>query len=199
MPTALLSPHNKEGLGDFAYDLLMLGYNLLGSAEAAKHLNECGVPTRDIAELVGPPILGGRAAMLSPEIYAALVADDSLEDRAELVRIRMPRIDLVYVNLHPLMKETVSPGMLVAKTDIDGLMLLHSAIRGRRLVLSSSGQFPLVLKYIRDQSQPQQGANEHERFISWLVWQAEAAVARYCHISANYRCEHAQTAYRFMP
>src|SRR5690349_1398762 len=103
--TALLSAYDKTGLEEFAFKLVSLGWNLLGSAGTAKYLNEKGIKTRDVAEIVGPPILGHRVVTLSRELHAALLATESVEDQAELDRLGVPRIDLVYVNLYPLEAE----------------------------------------------------------------------------------------------
>ena len=102
MPTALLSAYDKQDLAPFAQSLRALGWTLLASAGTAKYLKEQRIPTHDIAKFVGPPILGHKVVTLSREIHAALLADDSPEERIELAKIGIPKIDLGYVNLYPL-------------------------------------------------------------------------------------------------
>ena len=200
MPTALLSAHSKHpDLISFAQSLRALDWDILASAGTAKYLNGERVPARDIAELVGPPILGHKVVTLSREIHAALLADDSPEDQAELVRIGVPRIDLVYVNLYPLVEEVANPNRtlqsVIKKTDIGGPTLLRSAAKGRRFVLCDRAQISEILDYLMEQLQSPKSPGEHERFISSLVWRAEVMVARYCRVSADYHYGYAETRY----
>ena len=198
MPTALLSAYDKQDLAPFAQSLRALGWTLLASAGTAKYLKEQRIPTHDIAEFVGPPILGHKVVTLSREIHAALLADDSPEERIELAKIGIPKIDLVYVNLYPLVEEVVKTSCtlksVIEKTDIGGPTLLRSAAKGRRFVLCTREQFPLVLEYILEQSQSPKAPDpdQHEKFISSLVWYAEAMVARYCHVSADWHYSYAE-------
>jgi phosphoribosylaminoimidazolecarboxamide formyltransferase / IMP cyclohydrolase len=192
MPTALLSAYDKTGLESFAIGLRELGWNLLGSAGTAKYLNERGVDTRDVAELVGPPILGHKVVTLSREIHAALLANETPEEQAELERIGMPRIDLVYVNLYPLGEEIDKHdhtfASVIEKTDIGGPPMLRSAAKGRRIVLHSKGQLPRILETLKTLREGLRfaGNARHDRFISMLVASAEREVSMYCALSADY-------------
>ena len=196
MPTALLSAYDKRDLTSFAQSLRALDWDILASAGTAKYLNECGVPTRDVAELVGPPILGHKVVTLSREIHAALLADDSPEERAELARIGVPKIDLVYVNLYPLAEEVGNPSCtlksVIEKTDIGGPTLLRAAAKGRRFVLCDREQISEILDYLMEQLEASKSPDEHERFISSLVWRAETVVAKYCRVSADWHYNYAE-------
>ncbi len=184
MPTALLSAYDKTDVTEFARALVDLGWDILASAGTAKHLNEGGVPARDVAEIVGPPILRHKVVTLSREIHAALLADESEEERAELARIGVPRIDLVYVNLYPLEDEIANPNRTLAsvleKTDIGGPTMLRSAAKGRRIVICKPVHLEIVIDRIR------QGSAWDPRFISFLVAEAEGRVAQYCKTSRQF-------------
>ena len=138
MRTALLASYEKDTtllrLGKMLKDA---GWSLLGSAGTAKYLIENGVACRDVAELVGAPILGHRVVTLSRELHAGLLSTDA--DTAELQRLNVSRIDLVYVTLYPLEQAIAAgnPTDVIEKTDIGGPTLLRSAAKGRRIVLSS--------------------------------------------------------------
>ncbi len=190
MPIALLSAYDKGGLEDFARALKKLGWSLLGSAGTAKFLNEKGITTQDVAELVGPPILGHKVVTLSREIHAGLLADNSPEEQAELDRLGIPRIDLAYVNLYPLAEEVGKKTTLASvleKTDIGGPTMLRAAAKGRRFVLHAKYQMEVVLNYLTKRER-QEAVNqvEHERFISSLVSSAELEVSHYCRLSSDY-------------
>ena len=45
---ALLSTYNKEGIADFAKELIDLGWNIVASAGTAKVLADAGVEVRDV-------------------------------------------------------------------------------------------------------------------------------------------------------
>lgn len=184
-PVAFLSAFDKTGLDRFANQLVELGWDLLASAGTAKYLAEKGIKARDVAEIVGPPILRHRVVTLSREIHAALLATNSQEDQAELDRLGIQRIDLVYVNLYPLVEEILKSnstlGSVIEKTDIGGPTLLRSAAKGRRIVLCSCFQFDPVLKYISGEYK-----GSHDMFISGLVSIAEIVVSKYCESSAIY-------------
>src|SRR3989338_5800330 len=150
--TALLASYTKdEPLVRLGKMLAGAGWALLGSAGTAKYLNDNGIECRDVAEIVGAPILGHRVVTLSREIHAGLLSRD--EDAAELEKLGVPRIDLVYVTLYPLEKTIAdtssSPNDVIDKTDIGGPTLLRAAAKGRRLTLSNSAQIDALETFIK--------------------------------------------------
>lgn len=181
MKTALLASYEKDAA------LLHLGkllagadWSLMGSAGTAKYLAENGVSCRDVAEIVGAPILGHRVVTLSRELHAGLLATDA--DGAELEKLGVPRIDLVYVTLYPLehaIQSNASPTEIIEKTDIGGPTLLRAAAKGRRITLSSPSQIEEFEKHL--------GANDFsEKYIVSLAAAAERRVAEYVATSASY-------------
>ena len=187
MKTALLSAYDKNGLAPFARQLAERGWQILASSGTARHLAEQGIASRDVSEIVGEPILGHRVVTLSREIHAALLATETAEDQAELLRLGVPRIDLVYVNLYPLREEIARPGATIAsvieKTDIGGPTLLRSAAKGRRIVLTRHEDLDDAIAFI-DETHPL--SRSPERFISRLAAIAEREVSAYCAASAAY-------------
>ncbi|MDP3948365.1 MAG: hypothetical protein Q8Q17_00250 [bacterium] len=183
--TALISVYDKNGIIDFAYELIALGYDIIGSRGTAKTLKDAGVRgvIKDVAEFVGEPILGHRVVTLSREIHAALLSRDTEEDNAELKKIGIPRIDLVYVNLYPL-KETIDVGgnyeEVIEKTDIGGPTMLRSAAKGGRIVISCVEDRKKVINWL------QCGEPDSINFRKWLAGKAELAVSDYCRVSAMY-------------
>src|SRR3989338_9340028 len=133
--TALITSYEKnEAVVRLAKTLTKNGWNILGSAGTTSYLKGHGIACKDVADIVGPPILGHRVVTLSREIYAGLLATTDA-DFAELERLHIARIDLVYVNLYPLEKETqnpqATPESVLEKTDIGGPTLLRAAAQGR--------------------------------------------------------------------
>ena len=186
MKTALLTSYEKDAalvrLGKMLTDA---GWTLLGSAGTAKYLNENGVACRDVAEIVGAPILGHRVVTLSRELHAGLLSTDA--DAAELEKLGVPRIDLVYVTLYPLEKTITGGGAaeeVIEKTDIGGPTLLRAAAKGRRVVLSSAEQLDEFEKHLT-------GNSFDDKYLVSLAAAAERRVAKYVAASADY-WEHQQ-------
>lgn len=185
MKTALLASYEKDAnvlrLGKMLTDA---GWGLLGSAGTARYLNENGIKCQDVAEIVGPPILGHRVVTLSRELHAGLLSTD--KDEMELRQLGVPRIDLVYVTLYPLEEATANPAStpqdIIEKTDIGGPTLLRSAAKGQRLALTSPKQLDLLDAWLKG------GEDEQAR---WKLMQqfaaaAERRVADYISTSASY-------------
>lgn len=192
--TALLAAYEKNAeLEQFALGLTTLGYDLLGSAGTARFLNEKGITIRDVADVVGEPILGHRVVTLDRRIYAALLARyGNEEDLAELERLGVPLIDLVFVTLYPLGDELANPELtfdsVIEKTDIGGPTLLRAAAKGGRIVVSSPAQFDRVLEVLgssRD-ANPWREAGFMRQFLSGLAAEAEQCVAEYAALSARF-------------
>ena len=184
MKTALLSSYKKnDSLVRLAKLLQAHQWDLLGSAGTVKYLSENGIPCRDVADIVGPPILGHRVVTLSRELHAALLSTDA--DAEELALLNVPRIDLVYVTLYPLteaIESGASPAEVIEKTDIGGPTLLRSAAKGGRLALSHSAQIDALEAWLTE------GATESSRgqLVIRLRAEAERRVANYVAASADY-------------
>jgi phosphoribosylaminoimidazolecarboxamide formyltransferase/IMP cyclohydrolase len=181
MNTALLASYEKDAaLTRLGKMLTEAGWGLLGSAGTAKYLNENGIACRDVAGIVGAPILGHRVVTLSRELHAGLLSTDA--DAAELEKLGAPRIDLVYVTLYPLEATTAANGTpeeVIEKTDIGGPTLLRAAAKGRRIVLSSAQQIDEFEKHLTD-------GTCNEPYLTKLAAVAERRVADYVATSASY-------------
>ena len=189
MPTALLSVYHKEGIVEFATQLLELGWDLLASGGTARVLIEAGLRVRDVAELVGgEAILGHRVVTLSREVHAALLATDSAKDVAELKQLGIPRIELVCVDLYPLEKaigaQDATAESVIEKTDIGGPTMLNSAAKGRRIVICDPADRQRVINLLGGGD-----ADAIEFFRSALIAKAYMTVAEYLLLSARFHSE----------
>lgn len=188
MKRALLASYEKDqNLLDLANLLRSHEWSLLGSAGTAKFLGEHGIPCRDVAEIVGPPILEHRVVTLARKIHAALLSTPN--DTAELERLGVRPFGIVYVTLYPLeqtIKNGGSPEEVIEKTDIGGPTLLRAAAKGRRLVLSSPGQIAELKKWFDEGER----AADKERLITKFVAAAERRSAEYIASSAEYWEKH---------
>ncbi len=184
MKTALLASYGKdEPLLKLGKLLQENGWQLLGSAGTAKYLGQNGIPCRDVADIVGPPILGHRVVTLARKVYAALLATP--EDFGELDKINVQPISLVYVTLYPL-EETIakggSPEEVIEKTDIGGPTLLRAAAKGRRLTLSNPAQIDELEAWMKGGCKDE----AREKLVTRFAAAAERRVADYVGASASY-------------
>lgn len=189
--TALLSVFYKDGIVDFARALVELGWSILASGGTAKALQEGGIEVRDIAEIVGKPILGHRVVTLSREVHAMLLAQDTPEDNAELAEMGLSRIDLVCVDLYPLedaiAKEGATRGSIIEMTDVGGPTMLHSAAKGERIVICDPVDRFEVIAQLQAGDQFQVGETISPKFKDYLAAKADATVARYCLAASRWR------------
>lgn len=188
MKNALLSVYNKQGVDEFARQLIALDFKIYASGGTARHLRAAGVNVTDISTLVGGgPMLGHRVVTLSREIHAGLLARlDSFDDMSEVAKQNIPLIHLVCVDLYPLEAEMRREGStiesIIEMTDIGGPALLRSAAKGRRIVIADRSDWAEVLSRL-----------EHFKgdlpleYRDRLAARAEYVVAEYCLASAKAR------------
>lgn len=187
--TALISVYDKTGIIEFALELINLGWCLLASGGTAKVLKAAGLEVKDVAKLVGGgPILGHRVVTLSRELHAGILSQyDNKEDLAELEKLGLPLIDLVCVDLYPLINEInhseATMMSVIDKTDIGGPTLLRAAAKGRRITVSNLEQYESVLTWLKE------GEPDRENFLSRLASEAELLVSQYSLASARYHSQ----------
>lgn len=187
MPTALLSVYDKNGIVEFAENLHELGWKILSSGGTAKTLQDRGVPVTDLSTIVGEPIFGHRVVTLSREIFAGILARDTVEDQAELDRLGIDRIDLVCVDMYPLAQAIreapEDEAKIIELTDIGGPTLLRAAAKGRRIVICKQWQRQPLVDWLRGD---QPDSDEVRRILAWY---AESEVAHYVDASSRYLAE----------
>lgn len=140
MPRALLSVYDKNGISEFAKELVELGWEVISSGGTAAHLRESGITVIEVAEITNTPeMLNGRVKTLHPNIHGAILADRSNpEHLADLKNRNIKLIDLVVVNLYPFSEE---PG--IELIDIGGPTMVRAAAKNH----SSLGVVIDPLKY----------------------------------------------------
>ncbi|MFH0969364.1 MAG: hypothetical protein V1804_02555 [Patescibacteria group bacterium] len=182
---ALLSVFNKNGIVEFARTLVNLGWVIYSSGGTAKAVAKEGIPVNDVSTLVGgAAILGHRVVTLSREVHAGLLARYIEEDLEEMEKLGLPYIDLVCVDMYPLIeeinKEGSTPESVIEKTDIGGPTMLRSGAKGRRIVVCDVADRETVITWL------EAGEPGSEIFRTSLAAKAEVTVADYCLASGVY-------------
>jgi len=185
MPNALISVYNKEGIEEFARELVSLGWKIYASGGTTKYLKETGIEVHGVAELIGSEaVLGHRVVTLSREIYAGILARDTDEDRDELRRLNIPEFHIICVDLYPLEEEIENKNStresVIEKTDIGGPTLLRAGAKGRRIVICEQDDRARVIEWLKN------GEKDKKRFLDELASKAERVVADYALASGRY-------------
>ena len=71
---ALISVSDKTGLTEFAQALIAAGVEIYASGGSRKHLEQAGIPVREVAAYTGfPEIMDGRIKTLHPKIHGGIL------------------------------------------------------------------------------------------------------------------------------
>ncbi|MCP6719709.1 MAG: hypothetical protein KJI72_00050 [Patescibacteria group bacterium] len=186
MRNAIISVYRKDGIVEFARELVALDWRIISSDGTARVLREAGVEVTDVADISGfPPMLGHRVVTLVPQIHGGLLATEA--QREELDQLGFPWIDLACVDLYPLKEEVRRQGAtresVIEKTDIGGLALIRSAAKGRRIVIVDPEDREMVVQWLKE------GESDGDVSRDMLAARAEAIAADYCLESARYLSE----------
>ena len=100
---ALISVSDKNGIINFAKDLIDLGVEIISTGGTFSALNDSGLNIRDISSLTNfPEILDGRVKTLHPKVHGGLLGKRDNEEHNKVMKEHeIQNIDLLVVNLYP--------------------------------------------------------------------------------------------------
>ncbi|MEI6190848.1 MAG: hypothetical protein WCP24_00585 [bacterium] len=181
--TAFLYADDSTGLTGLGMRLKKLGFDIVAPPETARLLERTGINVTDTEFLIGETAHSHLGETLHPKIYAALVAEDSEVDNAILARSGFPRIDFVYANVCSLVNEANMGShaleKVAEKLDIEGLAILLSAIKGRRIIMCQMEQIRFILDELKS-SNFMRGGEVSSSFLSTLAGVAGREAATIC-------------------
>jgi len=137
---ALISVSDKNGVADFARELVSLGFELVSTGGTKKMLQEQGIPVISVSDVTGfPEILEGRVKTLNPFIHGGLLAkQDDEEHLNQIKKHGIQPIQLVCVNLYPFQQTIEKPDVTVEDAieniDIGGPSMLRSSAKNHQYV-----------------------------------------------------------------
>jgi phosphoribosylaminoimidazolecarboxamide formyltransferase / IMP cyclohydrolase len=137
---ALISVSDKNGITEFARELVSLGYELISTGGTKKALQEQGIPVLSVSDVTGfPEILEGRVKTLNPFIHGGLLAkQDDSQHQKQLDEHGIQAIQLVCVNLYPFQQTIEKPDVTVADAieniDIGGPTMLRASAKNHQYV-----------------------------------------------------------------
>ena len=142
---ALISVYYKEGLDDIVIRLKDLDIKIYSTGGTYSFIKGLGVPVETVESLTTyPSILGGRVKTLHPGVFGGILARrDNAEDKEQLLKFKIPEIDLVIVDLYPF-EETVAQVTeeeeIIEKIDIGGISLIRAGAKNYNDVLIIPGR-----------------------------------------------------------
>lgn len=154
---ALISVSNKEGLVEFAQELVVLGFELVSTGGTAQALQRAGLSVTEVERITGfPEILDGRVKTLHPKVHGGLLAKLDEPEHLDTLRTHgISPIDLVCVNLYPFQATISEPACTVEEAieniDIGGPSMLRSAAKNHQYVtvVVDPKDYGLVLEQLR--------------------------------------------------
>ncbi|HMQ06851.1 MAG TPA: bifunctional phosphoribosylaminoimidazolecarboxamide formyltransferase/IMP cyclohydrolase [Saprospiraceae bacterium] len=131
--TALISVYNKEGLAPIIKELQNLQIKIYSTGGTYQFIEKMGIPVESVEDLTGyPSILDGRVKTLHPKIFGGILARGEDTHLEQLEEFKIPRIDLVVVDLYPFeetLQVTNDPNEIIEKIDIGGVSLIRAGAK----------------------------------------------------------------------
>ena len=155
---ALISVSNKDGILDFAKELVALGYEILSTGGTKKMLQDNNVPVTAVDEVTKfPEILDGRVKTLNPLIHGGLLGKfDDPSHKAQMEEHGIEPIEIVCVNLYPFVETISKPDVTwddaIENIDIGGPTMLRSAAKNHQYVtvIVDSNDYSNVLEELKE-------------------------------------------------
>ncbi len=136
---ALISVSDKEGIVEFARQLVDMDVEIISTGGTAGLLSDGGVRVTKVADVTGSPeILGGRVKTLHPKIHGGILAmRDNDEHKQQMQNNGITGIDMLVINLYPFEK-TVESGAdfdeCVEQIDIGGPAMMRASAKNHKFV-----------------------------------------------------------------
>jgi len=154
---ALVSVSDKQGLADFARELVAAGVEIFSTGGTRKHLEAEKIPVRDVADYTGfPEMMHGRLKTLHPKVHGGILCrHDNPEDMKSLAEHGILTFELVVVNLYPFEATVRKPGVTldeaIEQVDIGGPTMVRAAAKNHAFttVATDARQYAEILGQIQ--------------------------------------------------
>ncbi len=149
---ALISVSDKDGIVQFAQELISRGVEIVSTGGTSALLAKEGVPVKDVSDLTHfPEMMDGRVKTLHPNVHGGLLAiRDNIDHVSAMEAHNISAIDLLIVNLYPF-EATRAAGAdyetCVENIDIGGPAMIRAAAKNHNdvTVIVDNEDYDLVL------------------------------------------------------
>lgn len=154
---ALISVSDKFGLSSFAKGLSAAGVEIFSTGGTRKHLENEGIPVKDISEYTGfPEMMDGRLKTLHPLVHGGILyRRDVPEDVKAAEDHGIIGFELIVVNLYPfeatVAREGVTLEEAIENIDIGGPTMVRAAAKNHAFITIATdpGQYSIILEQIQ--------------------------------------------------
>lgn len=177
--SALISVYYKDGLDEIVALLHKLNVKIYSTGGTYSFIDSLGIPAEKVENLTNyPSILGGRVKTLHPSVFGGILARrERKEDMEQLLKFKIPEIDLVIVDLYPF-EETVKSvddeSEIIEKIDIGGISLIRAAAKNYNdvVIVSQRAQYDELLALLKEK----EGATtlEERRHFAAMAFQTSS-------------------------
>lgn len=158
MKRALISVFYKDGIVEFAKELVKLQWEIISTGGTSKALKEAGIDVIEVEEVTNfPEMLDGRVKTLNPFIHGGLLYRRDNEDHVEKVKeMDIQAIDMVVNNLYPfeetIKRQGVSHEEIIENIDIGGPSMIRAAAKNYQdvIVIVDPADYSKVLDELKD-------------------------------------------------
>lgn len=140
MRRALISVYNKEGIIDFAKELVHLGWEIISTGGTSKVLQDAGIDIIEVENITNfPEILDGRVKTLNPYIHGGLLYKRDNKTHIKTIEdLNIHSIDMVVNNLYPFEETINNPKSsyedIIENIDIGGPSMIRAAAKNFKFV-----------------------------------------------------------------
>ena len=135
---ALISVYDKSRLKYLCSNLIKNNYNLISTGSTGNKIKSMGFKSIDISRITNfKEMFDGRVKTLNPLIYASLLyIRDNKKHRNQFLKLKIPEINIVVVNLYPFekFKKNKNKFKVIEMIDIGGPGLLRAASKNYRFI-----------------------------------------------------------------
>ena len=183
---ALISVSDKNGVENFAKELVDLGYEIISTGGTYKALKNAGIAVIEADEITKfPECFEGRVKTLNPYIHGGILHRRDKESHIQQAKeLGVEGIDLVCVNLYPFkatIEKTDNFEEIIENIDIGGPAMVRSAAKNHDsvIIVTDIIDYDLVLNNLKNNT------NTAE-FRRDLMIKAYEHTAAYDSMIANY-------------
>lgn len=186
---ALLSVSDKEGIVEFAQDLVALGYEILSTGGTLSLLQKAGIKAIEVSDYTqSAEMFDGRVKTLHPKIHGGILyRRENPQDVALAQAEGIKSINIVCVNLYPF-KQTIERtddlDEIIENIDIGGPTLVRAAAKNYAsvLIITDKNDYKSIIESLR------KGQNTLELRKAMMI-KAFSHTASYDATIANYMNE----------
>ncbi len=135
---ALISVFDKGKLNYLCKNLNLHNYNLISTGSTGEKIRKLGFDCIDISKITKfKEMFDGRVKTLNPLIYSSILhIRDNHIHKKQFLSLKIPRIDIVIVNLYPFDKfsKYLKGSQAIEMIDIGGPSLLRAASKNYKFV-----------------------------------------------------------------